>query len=644
MCLHSAPLQLLVVHVEELLGLQSSLIPAADSTDVQVLSSDPLQRPLPLSFWQRWASAGSLAMADTQTYDGVGLSTANSSACTNLTTNVKIFRSYQSAGICFFLSLADDPTNNKEVSVLQLSLPNTTMHIGLNQRRVEVITSSSRIRFSHYVDYNSWMLICVSNTESVIEVSIDGTLDSSQDMRNENLNMNRINDSSLCLGSSASAWFQSFRGTIVLNQISLSLSPLQLDECNYSFGDITFSSEPGFFERTIMFDVAGWNLSNGATKFTVPMTSVCKKDELEILVQIFGNYFEHRSYCSVMGGSMAFEITDNMFDVIEGKCREHKGKDSLWLATRLDEPLSLDLTCKVKVDADDADDDYRNQLYCLESVYCSLCRMPKGKLIYRYGMDDQFDREFQLKAEDGILKLVGKSSSLTFKNSEWVLHSKVHSRKMTLQKTHSPLGRNSWTLDEGTSKHEERNYFPNEILINRKEIQSMEQTFSPCLQGEFCCTNGQCIGDDKARCDGFVHCRDRSDEVNCVLIEKSEGYVISQSPSIAHEIGGDRKRVLNLLYILNINHIAKIYSVNSEIKIDFSLGIVWRDERLVFWNLHGDKNSQINDVWTPNLVFKAETRNGLKLSVSEQSKEFVATPLNRSTRSQPFNNSYMGKK
>ena len=50
-----------------------------------------------------------------------------------------------------------------------------------------------------------------------------------------------------------------------------------------------------------------------------------------------------------------------------------------------------------------------------------------------------------------------------------------------------------------------------------------------CSETEFTCDDGQCI-EFSGRCDQILHCRDESDESNCLVLQLKDGYNRNVAP------------------------------------------------------------------------------------------------------------------
>ncbi len=109
------------------------------------------------------------------------------------------------------------------------------------------------------------------------------------------------------------------------------------------------------------------------------------------------------------------------------------------------------------------------------------------------------------------------------------------------------------------------------------------------------------------RCDGNMDCEDKSDEVDCNQIQLDSAY-LSNIPASKIEAGSEDDR-LPLEMSVDINSILELDEVKSLMKLQLKLSLIWRDQRLVYYDLKKDDNintltmSQKAAIWMPELVF-----------------------------------------
>ena len=128
-------------------------------------------------------------------------------------------------------------------------------------------------------------------------------------------------------------------------------------------------------------------------------------------------------------------------------------------------------------------------------------------------------------------------------------------------------------------------------------------TLTGCTEDEFTCVDGFCV-DMEQRCDGVVHCRDKSDEVGCskVAIESSYSSIIAPPP-----MRNNTKAVVRIA--ITIHSILKISEIEETFYVSFDQDTSWFDPRLEYHNIkrNTDLNvlsaKEMHSIWTPRIVF-----------------------------------------
>ena len=174
-----------------------------------------------------------------------------------------------------------------------------------------------------------------------------------------------------------------------------------------------------------------------------------------------------------------------------------------------------------------------------------------------------------------------------------------------------PLGTHTWTV------YNEPCYENNmtQILIN----------IHACNKSEFNCNDGMCIPMEQ-RCNGDIDCPDKSDEVDCDIIQVDESYIQESPPR-----SKSGEELLKVLFTVDILSILEIKAVDHAINIQFVLNMTWLDKRLDLKNLKVDSDfNTLNQVqkdrlWIPQVVF----RNTNKKETSKRDQKSVATVLRR---------------
>ena len=108
------------------------------------------------------------------------------------------------------------------------------------------------------------------------------------------------------------------------------------------------------------------------------------------------------------------------------------------------------------------------------------------------------------------------------------------------------------------------------------------------------------------RCDRASDCNDRSDETDCKTIIVEDSYQ-SHTPPPPLDTSAANKSLITVG--VNIVNILDVSEVNSFVKVQFQLEIVWRDPRVSFWNLKEGNRINIlskeegRQLWLPEIVF-----------------------------------------
>ena len=104
------------------------------------------------------------------------------------------------------------------------------------------------------------------------------------------------------------------------------------------------------------------------------------------------------------------------------------------------------------------------------------------------------------------------------------------------------------------------------------------------MKGEFTCSDGQCIKMDE-RCDQIIHCKDNSDEKNCVLLlfKEEESYNKKVAP---FTINDDKtKNPVKVNVSTNLMNVLAISERDHTIDLKLGITLNWYEYRVLYNNL-----------------------------------------------------------
>ena len=153
------------------------------------------------------------------------------------------------------------------------------------------------------------------------------------------------------------------------------------------------------------------------------------------------------------------------------------------------------------------------------------------------------------------------------------------------------LGSRNWTISND-----------NWNCSRRGESYSRRLKLTGCMKGEFTCSDGQCIKMDE-RCDQIIHCKDNSDEKNCVLLlfKEEESYNKEVAPfTINKDKTKDPVKVKVSTSLMNVLAISE-----SDHTMDLKLGITlkWYDYRVIYHNLKTEEALNVLSVNEVSTVY-----------------------------------------
>ena len=104
-------------------------------------------------------------------------------------------------------------------------------------------------------------------------------------------------------------------------------------------------------------------------------------------------------------------------------------------------------------------------------------------------------------------------------------------------------------------------------------------SFSTCSTDQYTCNDGLCVH-LVSRCDGKVDCEDKSDELECRLVEESKTYKKNLPPSPL--VNETKVGVQISIEVINMGGINEI---ESSVVFQFILHLRWFEGRINFLNL-----------------------------------------------------------
>ena len=158
------------------------------------------------------------------------------------------------------------------------------------------------------------------------------------------------------------------------------------------------------------------------------------------------------------------------------------------------------------------------------------------------------------------------------------------------------LGKHNWTItgDKYT-------------CFEGKEY-SLEMKLTGCNKTQFTCDDGQCIKMEH-RCNQIPDCEDKSDELNCRILNLEAGYNKRVPP-----VGTTGKKVKTLKpaevnVSLTLYKIVAIKEDEHSIQLQFQISLQWKDKRATFYNLkpasylNALSSEEIETIWLPLVVY-----------------------------------------
>ena len=201
------------------------------------------------------------------------------------------------------------------------------------------------------------------------------------------------------------------------------------------------------------------------------------------------------------------------------------------------------------------------------------CDFPDQPLLRLRGLckDSNIDNTFTIVSHEGSVICKGLTNteikfSKIFQLPTWILSVHLGKTQATAnaEETSYALGELEWTISNDS------------VRCNNGKPYTKTLQLSACLDGEFTCSNGDCITMDQ-RCDQVLDCMDKSDEVKCNTIVLEKSYRKS-APPVSAEFVKARKLVPVAVKIsFDLLDIASIREADNE--IDIKLLSIWNGRK-----------------------------------------------------------------
>ena len=134
------------------------------------------------------------------------------------------------------------------------------------------------------------------------------------------------------------------------------------------------------------------------------------------------------------------------------------------------------------------------------------------------------------------------------------------------------LGKQIWTVKG--DKYE----------CNEGKTYTKELKLTGCMEGEFTCSDGQCVSMD-VRCNQLVDCRDKTDEKDCHILFLEESYNKKVSPISRISATNQKIKPTQVEITITLIKIVSLEKVSHIIELQFSIMLKWKENRVNYHNL-----------------------------------------------------------
>ncbi|XP_071513575.1 uncharacterized protein [Panulirus ornatus] len=350
------------------------------------------------------------------------------------------------------------------------------------------------------------------------------------------------------------------------------------------------------------------------------MAQLCRSEQHSLLVQPAGTYSQHVTVCQALGGLLldSKDLTPSLMTVARGtndSCVVTGGLVTWVLGSRSSEEIAKKVTVEDICPAQGTEGGM--VAACVRQLKCSLCQVSSTVLYNLYGHDGRlFDHTYYSHNTSGHVMFRGLAGSEILRQEVgWLLRSSLHETQWLLPEAPVPVGRHRWS-----AAGEE------EVVL----------TLTHCRTTQFACDDGQCVRQTD-RCDDIVHCRDRSDEANCQVVERSSGYdpYYTPPPRPGEELPVD------LQYHADVYSLDDVTTEGGVATMNIGMTLTWFDPRLKFLNLKPRVKNYFpcKLVWTPSVRAVSGDGEGTVLQTTDYDHFCYAYASNRTER--PLSDPYM---